>query len=63
LAQLVNKGLLSFERLLSLLLDANKPLSYFGRRIQAFDKQRAKNMFFDIIRGSDYPLVSDMANL
>jgi hypothetical protein len=63
LSQLVNKGLLPFERLLSLLLDSNKPLSYFGHKIQSFDKENAKRMFFSLLKDSNSILTSNMSNL
>jgi hypothetical protein len=62
LAQLVDKGVLTYEQILSLLLDSNKPLSYFGRKLESFDQSRASKMFFDYLKGSTLMTV-DMSNL
>jgi len=58
----VDKGVLTYEQILSLLLDSNKPLSYFGRKLESFDQSRASKMFFDYLEGSTLMTV-DMSNL
>lgn len=39
LTNLVDRGQLRLEQLVSLLVDSSKPLSYFGRKLDAFDKK------------------------
>jgi hypothetical protein len=58
----VEKGQMTYEQLLSLLLDSNKPLSYFGRKLESFDQSRAFIMFKNLLKGSSLFTI-DMANL
>jgi hypothetical protein len=53
---------LTYENLLSLLLDSNKPLSYFGKKLESFDQSKAFLMFKNYLRGSAIMTV-DMRNL
>jgi hypothetical protein len=62
MAQLLEKGRLTYEQLLSLLLDSNKPLSYFGRKIDSFDQSRTFTMFKRSFK-EDQILTIDMQNL
>jgi hypothetical protein len=62
LAQLVEKGKMTYEQILSLLLDSNKPLSYFGRKLESFDQGKTLKMFKSYLRGSGLFTI-DMSNL
>jgi len=63
LAQLVDKGVMTYEQILSLLLDSNKPLTYFGRKLDSFDQSRASKMFFDYLKEGSTLMTIDMSNL
>jgi hypothetical protein len=59
----VDKGLLTYEHLLSLLLDSSKPLSYFGRKLESFDQSRSFDMLKKWLRGGEAIFTLDMSNL
>lgn len=62
LTNLVDRGQLRLEQLVSLLVDSSKPLSYFGRKLDAFDKKPTIDMFKNMLKGSRLLTVS-MRNL
>jgi len=58
----VEKGKMSYEQILSLILDSNKPLSYFGRKLESFDQGKTLTMFKSYLKGSGLFTI-DMTNL
>lgn len=62
LASLVRSRQLTMEHLISLIVKADKPLSYFGSKLDSFDNPRAQEMFNNILLGKKILTVS-MENL
>jgi len=63
LTTLVTRGKLSMENLISLLVNSEKPLSYFGAKLDSFDKPRALEMFNNILKNPNGILTVSMPNL